>query len=75
MNKGTKRLAAVLLDLVLIIIVIIAVYALLTMQLSEAMTTVLKGVIVACIPTGFLVSFLTFGVEKYENMMEEDEEE
>ena len=74
MSKLKKVLLAVLADIVIFLLIVWAFINMITPEVSTTLKTISKVIIVAGIPTIFVISFMTFASDKYsyENMTDED---
>ena len=72
MSKKTQTILTICVDISMLAVVAIASYLLLTGKLHGRWIHVAQVAIIVAIPTLFFVSFLNFGMQKYENLNPED---
>ena len=72
MSKKTQTILTICVDISMLAVVAIASYLLLTEKLHGSWIHVAQVAIIVAIPTLFFVSFLNFGMQKYENLNPED---
>ncbi len=74
MSKPKKILLTVLADIVIFLLIAWAFINMITPDVSSTLNTISKVLIVAGIPTIFVISFMTFASDKYsyENMIDEE---
>lgn len=76
MSKKTQTILTICVDISMLAIIAIASYLLLTGKLQGTWIHIAQIAIILAIPTLFFVSFLNFGMQKYEKLQpEEDWEE
>lgn len=72
MSKKTQTILTICVDISMLAVIVIASYLLLTGKLHGSWIRVAQVAIIAAIPTLFFVSFLNFGMQKYEKLNPED---
>ena len=72
MSKKTQTILTICVDISMLAVIVTASYLLLTGKLQGNWIHVAQIAIIAAIPTLFFVSFLNFGMQKYEKMRPED---
>lgn len=73
MSKKTQTILTICVDISMLAIIVVASYLLLTGKLQGAWMHVAQIAVIVAIPTLFFVSFLNFGMQKYEKLYPEDE--
>ena len=68
MSKKTQTILTICVDISMLAVIVTASYLLLTGKLQGNWIHVAQIAIIAAIPTLFFVSFLNFGMQKYERM-------
>lgn len=68
MSKKTQTILTICVDISMLAVIVTASYLLLTGKLQGNWIHVAQIAIIAAIPTLFFVSFLNFGMQKYEKM-------
>lgn len=72
MSKKTQTILTICVDISMLAVIVIASYLLLTGKLHGSWIRIAQITIIAAIPTLFFVSFLNFGMQKYEKLNPED---
>ena len=72
MSKKTQTILTICVDISMLAIIVIASYLLLTGKLHGSWIRAAQIAIIVSIPTLFFVSFLNFGMQKYEKLNPED---
>lgn len=72
MSKKTQTILTICVDISMLAVIVIASYLLLTGKLHGSWIRIAQIAIIAAIPTLFFVSFLNFGMQKYEKLNPED---
>ena len=75
MDKSKKALIVVLVDLVMLFAVVVSVYFLIKYNPDTFVKNVLSVVIFLSIPIAFFVSFMGFGLDKYDDMEPPEDED
>ena len=75
MSKKSQTILTICVDMIMLAVVVTASYLLFTGKLHGWMQIAAQAGIIIAIPTIFFISFLTFGMAKYEKMRPEDFEE
>lgn len=73
MSKKTQTILTICVDISMLAIIVVASYLLLTGKIQGTWMHVAQIAIIVAIPTLFFVSFLNFGMQKYEKLHPEDE--
>lgn len=72
MSKKTQTILTICVDISMLAVIVTASYLLLTGKLQGNWIHAAQIAIIVAIPTLFFVSFLNFGMQKYEKMRPED---
>lgn len=73
MSKKTQTILTICVDISMLAIIVVASYLLLTGKIQGTWMHVAQIAIIVAIPALFFVSFLNFGMQKYEKLHPEDE--
>ncbi len=72
---GKKRVGAILIDIALLLVVVLAVYMLLVENFINLNTNLLYAIIILAIPTGFYLTYMAFAKQiDWDAPYREDEE-
>ena len=75
MNKRTQTILTICVDISMLVVIVAASCLLFTGKVDGIWIYVAQIAIILAIPTLFFVTFLNFGMQKYEKMQIEDEPE
>ncbi len=75
MNDKKRIIRGILIDIIMVTIIIVSVYVMLAKKVSAVTYNICAALVVVSIPVIFVVSFITFSWEKYdEDPCDEDNE-
>lgn len=72
MDKAKKVIITLIINLILLGIIVFSVYMMVTRELSGLKKNLFSGIIVACIPMMFLITFINTSWEKYDDKRPQD---